>query len=77
MSPPKNQQQSSGDSGNPPSAKEQRRIADTFQAYARNNKTHADKDGKHNRKIRRWARAGTIGAWIYTFVTTLIFVCYD
>jgi hypothetical protein len=49
-------------------------MATAFEAYTREQKAANAKAEKHNRKIRRWTRAATVGAILYTFVSGLIFV---
>jgi hypothetical protein len=51
-----------------------RRVADALYAYTRQREAAEAKNSKHDRKIRWWTRRQTIGAWIYTAITALIFV---
>jgi hypothetical protein len=53
---------------------EQDRVANALNAYARDQQAYQAYTAKHNRKIRRWTRAATIGAIIYTLITAFILV---
>ncbi|MGO8868767.1 MAG: hypothetical protein ACLQME_19950 [Alphaproteobacteria bacterium] len=69
--PPTQNSQATGDEDHTP-AEEQNRMAHSFDTYARRREASDAKQAKHNRKIRRWTRAATIGALIYTAVTGAI-----
>jgi len=71
--PPRHQDGERGNDHYPP-REGQRRIADALQTFAGDYKASEAEATKHNRKIRRWTRAATIGAWIYTLITVGILV---
>jgi hypothetical protein len=73
LNPPPHQGTPRDDSNNP-AAEQIKRVTDTFDSYARHREAAEAKNSKHNRKIRWWTRRATIGAWIYTAITALIFV---
>jgi hypothetical protein len=74
MSEPPPDQRSPRSHGNNPAAEYQKRIADTFDSYARQHEAAEAKNSEHNRNIGWWTRRGAIAAWIYTAITALIFV---
>jgi hypothetical protein len=57
-----------------PTANEISQVAVTLDSYAGDRKAADDQTAEHNGKIHWWTRAGTIGSWIYTFITALVLI---
>ena len=74
MSDPPPDQRTPRSGGDNPTAEQINRVAATFEAYASQGEATQAKTTKHNRKIRRWTRAATIGALVYTLITATILI---
>jgi hypothetical protein len=58
--------------GHKPPTDEHERVSAALHAYAANQKADQAKKTTHDRKIRRWTRAATLGTYVYTVITAFI-----